>query len=154
MTLTSWRAPGTLYIHCRRSHSDESYLAICLKLSNFVRLEWILNMWKFECNNTSTFTFINKFYELFAQPSYVEPAVIWRTHTTPMDKYLHHIVFLQWLKMFVAFLYSLSILYLYLENVKPFFPMCFQFIVCIVFNSNQLFYLKEFIHIIFPSPNV
>ena len=43
---------------------------------------------------------------------------------------------------------------LYLENVKPFFPMCFQFIVCIVFNSNQLFCLKEFFHIIFPSPNV
>ena len=27
-------------------------------------------MSKFECNNTSTFDFINKFYELFAQPSY------------------------------------------------------------------------------------
>ena len=34
----------TLYIRCRRSHSDESFLAICLKLSNFVRIEWILNM--------------------------------------------------------------------------------------------------------------
>ena len=57
MTLTSWRAPGTLYILCRRSHRDKSFLPICLKLSNFVRIEWILNMLKFECNNTSTFYF-------------------------------------------------------------------------------------------------
>ena len=44
LTLASMRAPGVLYIRCRRSHSDESFLAICLKLSNFVRFEWILNM--------------------------------------------------------------------------------------------------------------
>ena len=70
MTLTSWRAPGTLYIRCRRSHSDESFLAICLKLLNFVLFELILKMLKYECNNISTFAFINKFYQLIAQPSY------------------------------------------------------------------------------------
>ena len=44
MTLTSWSAPGTLYICCRSSHSDESFILICLKLFNFVRYELILNM--------------------------------------------------------------------------------------------------------------
>ena len=33
-------------------------------------------MSKFECNNTCAFVFINKFYELFAQPSYNYARVI------------------------------------------------------------------------------
>ena len=69
MTLMSWHTPGTLYIRYRRSHRDKYFLSICLKLLNFVRFEWILNMYKFECNNTSIFVFINIFYERFAQPS-------------------------------------------------------------------------------------
>ena len=67
MMLMSWHTPGTLYIRCRRCHSDKSFLPICLKLSNFVRFEWILNMYKFECNKACTFVFINILYELFAQ---------------------------------------------------------------------------------------
>ena len=53
--------------------------------------------------------------------NYVEPAGNWRTHTAPMDniictKNLHHIVCLQWLEVFVAFLKHvlyLSVVYTY-----------------------------------------
>ena len=71
MTLTSWRAPGSRYFRYLKSHSNGAFLLIFLKLRNYVGSECILIIYKFECNWVSSFVFINKFHELFAQPSYM-----------------------------------------------------------------------------------
>ena len=67
---TSWRAPGSRYLGYLRSHSNGTFSSIFLKLCNYVRNECILIIYKFECNWNISFVFINKFHELFAQPSY------------------------------------------------------------------------------------
>ena len=67
----SWSAPGSRYLGYLRSHSNGAFSSIFLKLRNYVRSECILIIYKFECNWNSGFVFINKFHELFAQPSYV-----------------------------------------------------------------------------------
>ena len=69
--MLTWRAPGSRYLRYLRSQSNSAILSIFLKLHNYVRSKYILIIYKFECNWNSSFVFINKFHELFAQPSYL-----------------------------------------------------------------------------------
>ena len=55
-----------------RIHSNDAFPSIFLLLCNYVRSEWILTIYEYECNSPSSFVFIDTFYENFAQPSYAD----------------------------------------------------------------------------------
>ena len=66
----SRRAPGSRYLRNLRSHSNGAFSSIFLKLCNYDRSECIVIIYKLEYNWNRSFVFINRFHELFAQPSY------------------------------------------------------------------------------------